>query len=166
MLLTRNLKRRIKRAKFGQLYKKGKDPKAKERFLAMSHIANGATIAEAAIIVQRTRQAITKWVNRFKEGGIDRLIYDKPGRGGKPFLKPEQYAELIEEIEKLQDERGGHVTAYEIRDLLKEKFAIEYKGDSIYTVLARLRMSWISGRSIHPKVDLQAQKAFKKNSKV
>jgi transposase len=165
MLLTRSLKRRIKKAKFDQLYKKEKDSKAKERFLAMSHIADGATIAEAAVIVKRTRQAVTEWVNRFKEGGVDSLIYDKPGRGGKPFLKPEQYGELIEEIEKLQDERGGHVTAYEIRDLLKEKFGIEYKGDSIYTVLERLRMSWISGRSIHPKVDHQAQKAFKKNLK-
>lgn len=165
MLLTRNLKRRIKKAKFDQLYRDEKDARVKERFLAMSHIADSSTIAEAATIVKRTRQAVTQWVNRFKDRGLDGLIYDQPGRGGKPFLKPEQYDDLIDEIEELQNERGGHVTAYDIRDRLKEKFGIEYKGDSIYKVLERLRMSWISGRSIHPKVDYQAQKQFKKIQK-
>jgi len=36
---------------------------------------------------------------------------------------------------------------------------------SIYDVLERLNLSWVSGRSKHPKCDLEAQEQFKKTSK-
>lgn len=46
--------------------------------------------------------------------------------------------------------------------LAKEHFDVDYHPDAIYAVLKRLGMSWITGRSQHPKADTEKQADFKK----
>ena len=46
--------------------------------------------------------------------------------------------------------------------MLKKKFNAGYSANSIYDLLERLNIVWITGRSIHPKADKEAQEEFKK----
>jgi transposase len=90
-------------------------------------------------------------------------IYDCAGRGRKPLLAKSQHIAAKEVILKAQQERGGgRLTGVDIAKLLKDTFGVEYNARSIYVVLHALGLSWISGRSAHPKHDEDAQEAFKK----
>jgi transposase len=162
-MIEKKVLKKIKKIDFEKIYKEEKDAKAKERYLAFVHLKDDKSVATVAKIIRRTRQTIYNWIERFTDGGLESLINDCPGRGRKPFLKEDDFEVVREEIEKLQD-KGGHATANEIRDLLEEKFNVQYKMKSIYDVLERIDFSWISGRSKHPKSDPVAQEAFKKTS--
>jgi transposase len=162
-MLEKKVLAKIKKVNFEKLYKGEKNTKRKERYLAFVHLKAGKTEIEVAEITRRARQTIDNWVERFIEGGLENLINDQPGKGRKPFLLEENFAAVRVEIEKLQD-KGGHVTANEIQGLLEEKFSVKYKMKSVYDVLERMGLSWISGRSKHPKSDPVAQEEFKKTS--
>ena len=55
---------------------------------------------------------------------------------------------------------------YHQRDTRKYKNALEKLSGKVlthqYDVLSRMRMSWVSARSIHPKTNIEKQEAFKK----
>ena len=72
-------------------------------------------------------------------------------------------AEFSEAVISLQENRnGGRVIGEDIVNLVKEKYDVQYSVSGIYKVLSRMGLSWVSGRSIHPKSNLKAQEAFKK----
>ncbi|NGX34947.1 MAG: hypothetical protein K1060chlam1_01309 [Candidatus Anoxychlamydiales bacterium] len=48
---------------------------------------------------------------------------------------------------------------------MQEKFGVDCSIDTVYRTLARVNLAWITGRSIHPKVNLEAQETLKKTSK-
>ena len=48
---------------------------------------------------------------------------------------------------------------------MKEKFDVDCSIDTVYRTLARVSLVWITGRSTHPKANIEAQQAFKKTSK-
>lgn len=52
-----------------------------------------------------------------------------------------------------------------IQVLLKENFCVDHALPSVYHVLERCGLSWISARSKHPNSDPEAQEDFKKNFK-
>ena len=60
-------------------------------------------------------------------------------------------------------EKGGRLRVEDIAELLRKHYGVEYHPDAIYNLLQRIGMSWISGRSRHPKADIKKQEAFKKN---
>jgi transposase len=47
---------------------------------------------------------------------------------------------------------------------MKTKYGIDPSLATVYNTLKRADLVWITGRSIHPKADLEAQEAFKKTS--
>lgn len=63
---------------------------------------------------------------------------------------------------KLNKKQGGRLTGEDIVLLAKEHYGVDYHSDAIYHVLKRLGMSWITGRSQHPKADPEKQTDFKK----
>ncbi|WP_234733533.1 helix-turn-helix domain-containing protein [Tellurirhabdus bombi] len=48
----------------------------------------GMTVSELVEVFSVHRRTIYNWLNRFEEGGIERLM-DQPGRGNKPIAIPE-----------------------------------------------------------------------------
>jgi transposase len=48
---------------------------------------------------------------------------------------------------------------------MKNKFGIEPSKSTVYGTLKRVDLVWITGRSIHPEADVEAQEAFKKTLK-
>ncbi len=150
---------------FFQLAKKESHPKTHIRFLALGHLQSGKTKNEVAHMFQISLTALRKWLLRFLTGGVDGLRA-KPGRGRKRKLLPEQEEEFRQQVEQLQEHRdGGRIRGQDVQVLLKEKFCIDHALPSVYHVLERCGLSWISARSKHPKSDPVAQEDFKKNSK-
>lgn len=138
--------------------------KARERmrFLAFAHIQEGKTYAEVAKMVKVSYKTLMAWVKRFKQEGIEGL-FDKPGQGNKPHLPAEQTEAFKEAVMKLRDERqGGRIRGKDIAELLEKQFNIQSSLRSVYDTLKRVDLVWITGRSIHPEADLQAQENFKK----
>ena len=105
---------------------------------------------------------VKRTLRRFKESGLSDLK-DHPHPGAPAKLTGAQMLELKAMILEQQEQRaGGRITGYDIQALIQEKFQIPYGLSTIYTLLAKLNLSWISSRSRHPKQDPDAQADFKK----
>ena len=145
---------------FRKLYKQAKSFD-KPRYLGLHHIQEGRTYSEVSKLMLVSELTVKEWVKKYKQGGVDKLR-NQPGRGRKGRLKISDEA-FRESILQLQQERaGGRVKAKEILHMLKEKFQVIYSLSGLYKVLERRRIVWITGRSIHPKADVEAQESFKK----
>lgn len=150
---------------FSKLAKTEGTPRERIRFLAMAHIQDGKSFSDAARMVKVDPRTVIQWVAKFRSHGIEGLR-EKPGRGAKPLLPRDQYETFRTEVEKLQREReGGRVRAKDISDLLYEKWGIRASKTCVYETLHRAGLVWITGRSQHPKGDIELQEDFKKNSK-
>jgi len=149
---------------FLKLSKKECDPRMRIRLVAMEHLKNGETMTKTAKLLGFERHTISKWYRKFKNFGLCGLE-DLPKSGRPPKLARENENEFIQNIQVLQNSRnGGRVTGYDIQKMACDVFDANYADDSIYTVLKRLDVSCITARSKHPKVDSEAQAAFKKTS--
>lgn len=104
------------------------------------------------------------WVKRFRTHGIEGLL-DQPGRGAKPYLPPEHQDAFKQSVLELQQKKvGGRIRGVDVLELMKEKFNIEPTLSTIYNMLEKIGLVWITGRSIHSKSDVIKQEDFKKNS--
>ena len=72
---------------FVSLFKKEGAPHIRIRYLGLSHIQEGATISHVASILRVSPRAVTYWIQRFKDNGLEGLR-DKEGRGAKTKLPP------------------------------------------------------------------------------
>jgi transposase len=136
------------------------------RCLAMLHLQRGKTIEEVSEIVQQSRISISHWLRWLREeGDIERLIGYVKGRGGKPKISSVDEETVRLTIEKMSKERrGGRITGKDIQKMIKETWGIEYALSSIYVLLKRLNLVWITSRSKHPRMDEELQEDFKKSS--
>lgn len=147
---------------FLELYKNESNPRVRMRFLGMQHKQEGKSFVHIAEILKITRQAVMEWYQWFLEYGINGL-YDDQRSGRTPFLAREDEGKFLKELDALQsNNEGGRATAKDIQKMLEEKFNAKYEHDSVYRLLERLNVVWITGRSIHPKADKEAQEEFKK----
>ena len=150
---------------FAKLAKKELNARVRVRMIAMDQLKAGKSIKEIAKFIQIEEHAIGNWYRWYRELGIEGL-YDLPRSGARPKLPKEKEAEFIKRIAGLQAEKeGGRITGYDIQAMALKEFGVDYAEDSIYTVLKRLKISWVTGRSKHPKSDEDIQKAFKKEFK-
>jgi transposase len=150
---------------FFQLAKREPNPRTRIRFLALGHLKNGKSKQEVAEMFQVVLISLRRWVLRFISKGVQGLK-EQPGKGRKKKLSTEKEEEFRHEVENLQTLReGGRVRGQDIQILLKEKFCVDHALPSVYHVLERCGLSWISARSKHPKSDPVIQEDFKKNFK-
>ena len=150
---------------FFQIAKRESHPKTRIRFLALGHLQSGKTKNEVAHMFQVSLTALRKWLLGFLSSGIDGLR-EKAGRGRKRKLSSEREEEFRQQVEQLHGSlEGGRVRGQDVQVLLKEKFCVDHALPSVYHVLERCGLSWISARSKHPKSNPEAQENYKKNSK-
>lgn len=158
-----NLSPEFMKEDFYHFYRKERKGYAKIRLLAMHHLQRGLTTKDTAKIVGYPRQTIWEWVQWYEKEGLPRLQARPTNRGRKSLLTPSQEISLREEVIKLQDTRsGGRVTGEDINKHIEALWGVRFAEGSIYTVLKRLDLVWITARSRHPKSDPKAQEAFKK----
>ena len=152
---------------FLKFYKGNKSKKYIYRCLACYHIQQGKTYDYVSSLLHFNRNSVIDWVNRFNEFGIEGLLSIKKGRGRKTKLPYELEHDFKQNIILLQKNRdGGRITGYDIMDMVKKEFKVNYTISGIYNLLSRLNMSWVSARSIHPESNQQLQDEFKKTLQV
>lgn len=153
----------IQQYDFDKLSKTQGNPRERKRYLAFAHICEGKSFTEAAAAIRIRLRTLMNWVKRFRTQGIDGLT-DRAGRGSKPYLSPKDRAAFKQAVLELQQKRsGGRVRGSDVLALMKEKYNVEPTLSTVYNTLKRADLVWITGRSIHPKADLEAQENFKKN---
>jgi len=151
---------------FTLLAKREPHARTRQRFLGLSHVQDGATITEVAKICKTARSTVHRWLKRLELEGIDGL-QEKEGRGSHSKLPLDQHEAFKQSVLELQSNRnGGRIRGTDILLLMKEKFGIKCNLSTVYRTLERVDLVWISGRSIHPKANLEAQEGFKKTSKI
>lgn len=159
----RYLSERFMAEDFKVLHKKASGPE-KQRYMGLHHVQQGKTYADVADICLVKQLTVQGWVKKYEVGGVLQLV-NQPGRGRKSRLKINDN-DFKESILALQEERdGGRVKGQDILDMIKKKFHVTYSLSGLYKVLERRKIVWITGRSIHPNADIEAQEAFKKTSK-
>lgn len=150
---------------FFQLATKEPHPRVRIRLLALGHLQAGREKMDVANMFQVSLTSLRKWLLRFMKNGVSGLQEGhRQGRNKKlPFDKEEEFRQQVEALQEARE--GGRVRGQDIQILLKEKFSVDYALPSVYDVLERCGLSWISSRSKHPKSDPVIQEDFKKNFK-
>jgi transposase len=161
MARPRQLSDRFKGTDFKDLLRKSQGSE-KQRYLGLYHVQQGKIYEEVAEMLLVSRQTVMEWVKRFEENKEEGLA-DLPGRGRKARVPVASQEAFQAAVEALQEERGGgRVKGGDILKMAKEKFGAEYTLSGLYKLLSRMKIVWITGRSIHPKGDEAAQEDFKK----
>lgn len=162
MLSQEMLQEELQKYDFDQLARRETDGRRRLRLLALAHLKDGKNYVEVAQALRTTRHAVMRWQRWFAHGGVDRLAGVAHTWGTQRLPKAQEEA-LRQAIEQKQAERGGgRLRGEEIRQLLHEQFHVQYSLDGVYHLLKRLKMAWISVRSINPDADPTAQEEFKK----
>ena len=65
------------------------------RALALRHLADGASGAEAAQRVRLTPKAVRAIARRYRQGGLDRALYDKARPGKKALLDASSQQRIV-----------------------------------------------------------------------
>jgi transposase len=156
------LPKELEKYDFKKRYKKEKHPRLKMRLLAMEHLKEGIDYKEVGKMLKVHEKSVLSWIRRFREGGLEGLV-EKGGRGKKASLGEEKYKEFREAVLKAEKEKkGGRLMGKGIKRILEKEFSVKLEKSSVYALLHKAGMSWVSSRSRHPKQDLEAQKSFKK----
>ena len=114
-------------------------------------------------MVLAKEKTLPSWVDAFVEFDYKGLI-EREGRVRKPRLPPEKEEDFKIELDKMQVSiQGGRIIAKNIKQLLTDKFDCNYSDSGVYSLLDRLNIDCISGRSKHPKSSEEAILAFKDN---
>jgi transposase len=151
-----------KKVDFLKLSKTAKNSRARIRCLAVHHFLEGRKVSDICRMLKRGRQAIYNWLERLAKGGVERLLTDEEGAGMKRRLNV-SLEEFQKAVLQLQEERsGGRIRARDIQAMIRQRWGVDYVLDAVYRVLKRYKMSWVTGRSRHPKADPEAQEAYKK----
>lgn len=147
---------------FSDLARKETHARTRIRFLGMAHLSNGYTYREVAQFLAVHLTTIQGWIQRFASEGLDGLR-ESPRSGATRKLKADQEEAFKVAVLALGKQReGGRITGHTIRALLAEQFDVHCCLNSVYHLLHRLGLVWITARSRHPKQDQAVQDAFKK----
>lgn len=156
----------IQQYDFDKLAKTEGNARERRRFLAFAHIREGKTFTERAIAIRVKLRTLMNWIKQFKNEGIEGLK-DKAGRGAKPFLSEEHRMAFRQAVLELQKNRvGGRIRGSDVLELMRTKYGVDPSLRTVYDTLKRAELVWITGRSVHPKADVEAQGTFKKTSEI
>ena len=133
--------------------------------MAFAHIYDGKSFTESAAAIRIKMRTLMNWIKRFKALGVNGLT-DRAARGAKPCISPEDRAVFKQSVFEFEQKRSGaRIRGADVLALMKEKYNLEPTLSTVYNTLKRADLLWITGRSIHPKVNVEAQESFKKNFK-
>lgn len=126
----------------------------------------GQTAQQISTLIPLTERSIRLWITRYNQSGLDGLR-DRPGRGRKPPLSPEQIEQFKARIQAGSTEADAVCTlrGEDVRRILQSEFGILRTLQSAYNLLHQLGFSVLRPRPKHPQSDPIAQAAFEKNSR-
>ena len=149
---------------FVQLARQEPHACTREQLLGMAHLQKHGSLTRRAEALFVHITTVQNWLNRFRREGLTGLR-EKPRPGRATKLTDDQLAKLPELIDELAAQKpGGRVKGKDIQAQLAAQFGVHYNLSSLYLVLHRQGLSWITARSKHPHSDPVAQAYFKKTS--
>ena len=161
-MCKRELIQSIQGYDFLATYKVERDPRIKIKLQALHHLQRGKSVQEVSDITLYNRHSVKSWLEDFVDFDYEGLI-EKDGRGRRPRLPLEEEELFKIKLDEFDEQRdGGSSTAWDIQNLLADAFNCRYSLSGVYSLLDRLNIVWISGRSKHPKNSQEAIDQFKK----
>jgi transposase len=144
------------------------EPRARvaRRLTAVRLALLGHTAAQAADRVLLSERQVRTWVGRYNAAGPDALA-DRPGRGRKAPLTPDQQQRLKDRLRAGPTAADGGVCALrgeDVRRILEREFGVVRCLQAVYDLLHRLGFEPLRPRPRHPRADPAAQDRFKKAS--
>ena len=151
---------------FIDMAKKESNAKNKIRYLAMVHIQEGKTLMQIAKMLKIYWKTIQLWLANFRKFGlIGLLVKERKEKARKLDTKVEDWiSSFINELS--ESDSGGYITGKQLHGLVEQHFKVKCCLRTIYNTLHRLKFSWITSRSKHPKSDLEVQDLYKKFCKI
>lgn len=134
---------------------------AKERLqvLYLLRSLQAKDITEAARLVGRDRTTVQRWMQKYKSGGIEKLIAERTGQGRKRSISSQVSSALEEELAK----REGFKSYGEIQDWLQQEHNLRVRYGTVHLhVRYRLGAKLKQPRPVSLKQDEQAVFLFKK----
>jgi transposase len=130
------------------------------RMLRLLKSGECSNLGEAADALGYSRRQCQRWLNTYREAGIEELLVSRVAeRGPKELVTQEAWQELEAAMK-----RGEIATISEAYNFLLEK-GVEYAHpESVGGLLRRRKVKLKTGRPHHEKADPQEQEAFKKSS--
>jgi transposase len=147
---------------FLKMMKKMKHGRNRIRLLAMHHIQLGKSLILVSKIVQTHWITVQKWLKRFKTDGFDGL-YESKRSGAPRKIQQEEEKFISDKLSSLSAAKtGGYITGKQMHQTLVDKYNIKCCLKTVYNSMHKLKFSWITSRSIHPKSNLEVQDQYKK----
>jgi transposase len=137
-----------------RIYKSSRHHQVRQRAKCCLLSHEGYSINELASIFQVTRLTITNWLNDWDEFAFAGL-YDRPGRGRKPKLTPEQQ----EQVKVWAKETPKNLDA--VQNKIESKWKTQVSKDTIKRILSFFDMTWrrikkrVAGQP-DPLIDIQS----------
>ncbi len=148
-----------------KLYKTESNPRHARRIQAVYLACKGLTCLQIMNITGAGRRTVQKWIRKYNKGGIEELK-DKPRTGQPTRLPAEMEEAFCQRIQAgpLEQDGVSVLNGPAIQRLLEREFGVVYSLWGVYSLLHRLRYSYLCPRPQHEKADLKVQQEFKKSS--
>ena len=122
-----------------------RDALTRRRFLAVRRVAEGVPPAQVARVLGVHVETVRLWVRTHKAGG-DEALRGTPHPGRKPFLTPDQEAEVRSWLTQLPTAFGFRTdlwTAARVAQLIRDRLGVAYHPSYL--------REWLSRRGYSPQ---------------
>lgn len=126
-------------AQLKQVFRKERDSRLATRIRAIYLALMGKSAPEISQLLGYSRRTIQNWIHAYNKQGLAGL-QDQPGRGQRCKLNEEQIQWLRQRVEEgpRPDDQVRVFRGADIQRIIKQQFGLDYRLNSIYTLLKRL----------------------------
>lgn len=111
-------------------YRNEKNPRVKERLLAIILLYDGKKVYELPSLIKRCKATIESWISRWNRQGYDGLMPNFTG-GPKPKLPDGEWDKMVKEIE------GKGMTMKDVTVYVKNTRGVEYSYKTVWKILRK-----------------------------
>jgi putative transposase len=145
-----------------ELLKQAQNQEVKERILALYWLKTGQveSVGAIAALVGKHRTTVSRWLSRYRQGGINGLLVKGKSSGRQSAIAPELEAKILQELEDPE----GFSSYSEVQRWLEvvENVKLSYSG--VHKLIRyRLKAKLKIPRPVHVKQKEGAVEDFKKN---
>ena len=122
--------RHLAKEELEKRYGEEKNPRSRERLLAMLHLYDGKSITDTASMIRRDHRSVERWLKGWNEQGYEGLIPHFDG-GPNPRMQQSEWEKVVKEIE------GKGLTIRDVKVYVKNTRGIEYSYYGVWKMLRR-----------------------------